>query len=97
MNNLKEKFKKRAANLKKEVKKNRTAEKSDKEDGKRYINEKICPFMSDSHGQVACTPQCKIHRANKKGFECIFSELVPISFNASTIQKYIKDYLELEN
>ena len=90
MDDLKEKFKKRAANLKEEVKKNRTTEKKNRGNGKRYINEKLCPFMTSPDEQVACTPQCKIHRADKKGFECMFSELASISWSLKDKNKYYK-------
>ena len=87
-------FEKRADKLKKDVNKNKTVQ---KKNGKICINEKLCPFMSTPNAEVACTEQCKIHRADKKGFECIFSELVPISFNASKIRIYIKNYLGLKD
>lgn len=78
MENIKNGFEKKAAELKDKVSKNQNS--SEKLEY-QTINEKICPFMSDSRGQIACTPQCKIQRADKKGFECIFSELAPISWN----------------
>ena len=72
-------YKKRAADLKKEVSKNKVAE---EESGKICINEKICPFMTSPDKQVACTSQCKIYRTNKKkAYACPISELPCISFN----------------
>ena len=89
---------KKMQDLGKRVKKNKIRnEETGKENKKICIKEKICPFMSTPDEEIACTPQCKIHRADKKGFECIFSELVPISFNASRIRNYIKEYLGLKN
>lgn len=46
-----------------------------------YIQEKICPFMSSLNQQVACTPQCKLYRAERKGYECHFMELQSISWS----------------
>jgi hypothetical protein len=87
MQNVKEEFKKRAADLKEEVSKNKTAE---EESGEIYINEKLCPFRGDAKHQVACTQQCKIHRPEKKGFECMFSELASISWSLKDRNKYKK-------
>ena len=52
-----------------------------KQEPDHYITEKICPFMSSLNSQVPCTPQCKLYRAGKKGYECHFMELQSISFN----------------
>ena len=71
-------FEKKADDLRKDVNENKTVQ---EENGEIYIDGKICPFRGDAKHQVACTPQCKLHRADKKGFECIFSELAPISWS----------------
>ncbi len=91
MNDLKKDFKKRAASLKEEVKNNRISEKKNRGNGKRYINEKICPFMSTLEADRACTQQCKFYRTNKKGFECPFSELSPISYSLNKIKEHFED------
>jgi len=96
MKKLEGEIEKKVKNLGEKVEKDRTE--NEKNGFKRQtVTEKICPFMSSPNEQVACTPQCKIHRADKKGFECIFSELVPISFNMSKIRNYIKNYLGLKD
>ena len=53
----------------------------------RTINEKLCPFMSNAKYQVACTPQCKIYRADKGEYGCAFSELTSISWGLNGKKK----------
>ena len=62
-------------------------EETGKENGKICIDGKICPFMSTPDEQVACTPQCKIYRADKGEYGCAFSELTSISWNLSGKKK----------
>lgn len=81
-------FNKGMGKIKKRVKKDRIENEKEDNFKCRTINEKICPLMSDAKYQVACTPQCKIHRADKKGFECLFSELASISWNLKNKNKY---------
>ena len=81
MENLKKQFNKKAADLKKEVRKNKM-DNEEKDDFKcRTINEKLCPLMSNAKYQVACTPQCKLYRAGVKKYECYFMALETISWN----------------
>ena len=80
MNDLKEKFKKRAADLKKESRKNRMNNK-EKDDFKcQTTSKKICPFMSTPEADRACTSRCKFYRPKQKGYECYFMVLQTISW-----------------
>jgi len=83
-------FNKGMGKIKKRARKDRIED--EKGDGFkcRTINEKLCPFMSNAKYQVACTPQCKIYRANKKGFECRLVELSAISYSLNEILKCFK-------
>lgn len=82
MKKVKCELEKKMEKLGKEARKNKTAEKKEKGNGKIYVDGKICPFMTSPDEQVACTSQCKIYRSNKdgNGFECPFSELSSISW-----------------
>ena len=90
MKKLKCGLEKKVKDLGKKVEKNRT---ENEKDGFKHqtVNGKICPFMSNAKYQVACTPQCKIYRASKKGFECRFAELSPISYSLNEIRKHFED------
>ena len=46
-------------------------------------NEKECPFRD-----MACGPHCRLFR-NRKGYECPFMEIGPISFNFKELVKKI--------
>ncbi|MCK5466842.1 hypothetical protein KAI56_05110 [Candidatus Parcubacteria bacterium] len=81
-------FNKGMGKIKKRVKKDRTENEKEGSFKCQTINEKLCPFMSNAKYQVACTPQCKIYRASKKGFECRFAELSSISYSLNEILKY---------
>ena len=73
-------YKKRMEKIGKRTAKDRI-ENEEKDDFKcQTINEKLCPFMSDGHCEVACSPQCKLYRADKKGYECYFMVLQSISW-----------------
>ena len=74
-------FNKGMGEIKKRVKK--SGVKNEEKDNFKCqtINEKICPFMSALNADRECTSQCKLYRANKKGYECPFSELSCISYN----------------
>ena len=91
MNDIKNNLEKKMKDLGKRTTKDRIENK--KNDGFKCqtINEKLCPFMSDAKYQVACTPQCKIYRASKKGFECRFAELSPISYSLNKIKEHFGD------
>lgn len=54
---------------------------------KKIITDKICPFMSSSDSQCACTEQCKFYRADQKNFECYFMEMRSISYRLKQIEK----------
>ena len=41
----------------------------------------ICPFMSTPEKQVSCTPDCKLFRQGRRGYECYLQELQSISWN----------------
>ena len=75
-------WKKRFAELKERV---------EKGDPRPRVTEKICPFMSTADKLVACTPQCKFYRADKKGFECYFMELRSISWSLRNVEKSLKE------
>ena len=83
-------YKKGMEKIKKRAKKSGMGNKEENSLECRTINEKLCPFMSNAKYQVACTPQCKIYRANKKGFECRLVELSAISYSLNEILKYFK-------
>jgi len=44
-------------------------------------NQKICPFMSTPDKAVMCTPDCKLFRNNRPGYECYFQEIQAISWH----------------
>jgi len=87
MEKPKDTFEKKAKTLKERVRKDEIENEKRDSSKRRTINGKICPFMSTLNKQVACTPQCKIHRANKKGYECSLSELASISWNLKNKNK----------
>ena len=91
MKNLKKEFKKRAADLKKEVGKDRMNNKEENNFKCQTTSEKICPFMSTPEVDCACTSRCKFYRAKKKGYECPFSELSCISFNLNKTLKHLSN------
>lgn len=41
----------------------------------------ICPFMSNIAAEVSCTPDCKLFRSARRGYECYIQELQSISWN----------------
>ena len=91
MKDLKKEFKKRAATLKKESRKNKMAEKkgkgNDEENNNVYTKEKICPFMSTPEADRACTSRCKFYRPEKKNYECYFMVLQTISWFMKVISE----------
>ena len=45
-------------------------------------NDKFCPFsQGHPNGPQPCNPNCKLHRSELKGYECIFHELRAITWN----------------
>ena len=87
MKEVKSELEKKMKDLGKRTAKDRI-ENEEKDDLKcRTINEKLCPFMSNAKYQVACTPQCKIYRADKGEYGCAFSELTSISWGLNGKKK----------
>jgi len=80
MKKLKCGLEKKVKDLGEKVEKDRVE--NEKDGFKRQtVNREICPFMSTPEADRACTSRCKFYRANKKGYECPFSELSCISYN----------------
>jgi len=55
------------------------------ERAKSGVDEKICPFMSDSLNLVPCNPRCKLYRSNKGAYTCYFMEMQAISYNTRKV------------